>query len=439
MNLQRLDGMKKISITAGGDALMVKHFPKGYTGRDAVRDYILKGDFSVVNAETNFSDFDCFPSSYSGGTWVNARPEILPEIMSFGFSGCGASNNHSMDYSYGGLFSSIATYEKYKVPYCGIGKSLETAAEPMVLENEKGRVAVISICAEFNDAARAGETAPDLPPRPGLNPLRHSTVFQVTPEHMNVLKKIAKNTAMNGTREADTKAGFFADDGTFFFGGVRFIEGDDEKKITRPDKRDVARTCNKIREIADEYDAVLVMFHSHDIKGFSHEEPDYYAEEFCRECIDAGATAIIGGGTHELKPVEIYKGKPIFHSLGDFVFQNNCVEILPPDFKEKYGVPITASAEEALDARSNGGKRGLHTDIMNYLSAIPYFEVEDKKVTKVKLRPIELGFYMDEEIKGLPHIADRETSERIFNHLKDMSEAYGTKFSFDGEEIEVLL
>lgn len=431
--------MSRISITAGGDALMVKHFPKDYTGLNGVRDYILKGDFSIVNAETNFSEFDCFPSSYSGGTWVNARPEILPEIMSFGFSGCGAANNHSMDYSYGGLFSSIETYKKYKVPYCGIGKSLEAAAEPMVLESEKGRVAVIAICADFNDAARAGETAPDLPPRPGLNPLRHSTVYQVTPEHMNALSEIVQNTAMNGSRDADLKMGFYLDDGKFYFGGLRFIEGDEDKKITKPNDRDVARTCDKIREISDQYDVVLVMFHNHGIRGFSHEEPERYSEEFCRSCIDAGADAIIGGGTHELKPIEIYKGKPIFYSLGDFAFQNNSVEILPPDFKEQYGVPITASAEEALDVRSDGGKRGLHTDIMNYLSAIPYIEVENKKVTKVKLRPIELGFYMDDEIKGLPHIADKETSEWIFNHIKKMSEPYGTKLSFDGEEIEILI
>ena len=36
--------------------------------------------------------------------------------------------------------------------------------------------------------------------------------------------------------------------------------------------------------------------------------------------MDAGADIIIGHHTHTLQPVEIYKGKVIFYSLGNFVF-----------------------------------------------------------------------------------------------------------------------
>ena len=36
-----------------------------------------------INVETIISDYDCFPSSFSGGTWVNARPEVLKDILKF--------------------------------------------------------------------------------------------------------------------------------------------------------------------------------------------------------------------------------------------------------------------------------------------------------------------------------------------------------------------
>ncbi|MBQ6846305.1 MAG: CapA family protein [Oscillospiraceae bacterium] len=429
--------MAKISITAAGDALMVKRFPEGYKGLEGVRDAVLEGDFSLVNAETLFSEFDCFPSQYSGGTWVNARPDVLGDILAYGFSMCGASNNHSMDYSYGGLFSTIETFKKYRVPYCGIGASLEEASAPITVENEKGKIAVIAISSTYNDAAKASLTAPDLPPRPGLNFLRFSTLYQITPEHMQALREIAAGTAINGSHELNVKTGFVVDDGTYFFGGIKFVEGEVEKKITKPNAKDVERTCAAIRKAKETHDAVIVMLHCHEIRGFEFTEQADFAVEFAHACIDAGATAIVGGGTHQLKPIEIYKGKPIFHSLGDFAFQNNSVEILPPDFKEKYSVPIDASAEEALNARSKGGKVGLHTDIANYLSVIPYFEVEDGEVKNIRLTPIELGFEMDDEIKGLPHIADAKTSEKICNQLNKISAEYGTRLSLKNGYITV--
>jgi poly-gamma-glutamate synthesis protein (capsule biosynthesis protein) len=38
--------------------------------------------------------------------------------------------------------------------------------------------------------------------------------------------------------------------------------------------------------------------------------------------IDAGADAIFGGHAHRLQPMEVYRGRPIFYSLGNFVWPN---------------------------------------------------------------------------------------------------------------------
>ncbi len=54
--------------------------------------------------------------------------------------------------------------------------------------------------------------------------------------------------------------------------------------------------------------------------------------------IDAGADAVIGMHSHCLQPVEIYQGKPVFYSLGNFIFNKSigsggggCVEVTIPD------------------------------------------------------------------------------------------------------------
>jgi poly-gamma-glutamate synthesis protein (capsule biosynthesis protein) len=40
-----------------------------------------------------------------------------------------------------------------------------------------------------------------------------------------------------------------------------------------------------------------------------------------RRMIDAGADAVIGGHPHQVQDTDAYKGKPIFYSLGNFVFE----------------------------------------------------------------------------------------------------------------------
>ena len=43
--------------------------------------------------------------------------------------------------------------------------------------------------------------------------------------------------------------------------------------------------------------------------------------QLARLMIDAGADAVIGGHPHQLQDTEEYKGRPIFYSLGNFVFE----------------------------------------------------------------------------------------------------------------------
>lgn len=50
------------------------------------------------------------------------------------------------------------------------------------------------------------------------------------------------------------------------------------------------------------------------------ERPEEYERSLAQVLIDRGADAVIGSHPHVLQGVEFYKGKPIFYSLGNFVF-----------------------------------------------------------------------------------------------------------------------
>ena len=49
-------------------------------------------------------------------------------------------------------------------------------------------------------------------------------------------------------------------------------------------------------------------------------EPEATTRAIARSFIDAGADVVIGAHPHVVQPYEVYKGKAIFYSLGNFMF-----------------------------------------------------------------------------------------------------------------------
>lgn len=80
---------------------------------------------------------------------------------------------------------------------------------------------------------------------------------------------------------------------------------------------DIDTFCADIREMRKSYDYVIVMPHW----GIEYSYlPTLEIKEWAKRMIDAGADAVIGGHPHNIQPIIEYKGKPIFFSLGNFMF-----------------------------------------------------------------------------------------------------------------------
>lgn len=80
---------------------------------------------------------------------------------------------------------------------------------------------------------------------------------------------------------------------------------------------DLEQAENLIKDLADTADLVIVNIHW----GEEYKTQfSLYQQEIGRGLIDAGADLIIGHHPHVVQGVEIYKNKPIFYSLGNFVF-----------------------------------------------------------------------------------------------------------------------
>lgn len=429
----------KICIT--GDSILMDPIPESYEGLASVGAYIQQADVKINNMEMVLSNYDVFASTYCGGLWLTAEPERLDDILKYGFNCFGFANNHTMDYSYGGVESTIKALKSRNMPVCGAGMSLAEATAPAVVDTKAGKVAVLSITSTSDDSSRAGDPGHMIPARPGLNMLRHSEVFLVNEAHMKALEEIADATHINGRINNSKRGGYtVTKPGIFNLGTVEFKLSNVEGKTSACNKQDLERMRLAIENAKKEAEYVVVCFHSHEIKGELDEEPDYFIEEFARKCIDWGASAVVGSGTHQIKAVEMYKGKPIFYSIANFIFQSEKPKQFPPDYHDRYGIDRSLSAQEAMFIRSDGGKRGLETEFKNYKGLMPLLEFENGEVKKITIKPVELGFYHeDKSVKGLPHDANDVVTQDVFDTLVSLSQPYGTQFVRNNDLIEVVL
>jgi poly-gamma-glutamate synthesis protein (capsule biosynthesis protein) len=86
---------------------------------------------------------------------------------------------------------------------------------------------------------------------------------------------------------------------------------------------DFSRAVRTIREAAVDADLVVVMIHW----GVELDtQPRAYQVQEAHKMIHAGADVIFGGHSHRLQPLETYRGRPIFYSLGNFVWPSFSVE-----------------------------------------------------------------------------------------------------------------
>ena len=138
--------MKKMTLIATGDAFITRRFPEGgYEGFEQVRDLISQYDVKFSNLEMTFHNEEGYPAAFSGGTWAMADPRTLDDMRSFGFNLFNTANNHSCDYSHGGVLATIRNLEERDMIFAGTGKNLSEASKPCYLETKNGRVAMIAV------------------------------------------------------------------------------------------------------------------------------------------------------------------------------------------------------------------------------------------------------------------------------------------------------
>ncbi len=418
--------LSQINVVAVGDSFITQHLPYDEKFM-ALQDYFSQYDVRFTNFEVLLHDFEVYPAPVSGGTWAAARPEVLEDIKKLGFNIVAWANNHNIDWNIGGVLTTLQHLEENKLINAGVGRNLAEASQPRYLDTPNGRVAVIGVTSTISEWGMASAQRPDVLGRPGANVLRYQAEHIVLPEQLETLKKIVDQTEINSNRVLNEKEGFAKPikDG-YFINNICIKTGEQPGTITKMNMKDATRIARTIQEAKRQADVVIVSHHNHERKGLDKQLPADFARDFAHMCIDNGAQAYIGHGPHIWRGIEIYKQKPIFYSLGNFIFQNDSVERQPTEFYDLYDLNSDNNVADGIDIRSANDTRGLAADRRVFESAAAAFSIKDGCIDKIELRPLSLGFENGRARRGRPEFAGLVDGERILNEIAVLSKAYGT-------------
>jgi poly-gamma-glutamate synthesis protein (capsule biosynthesis protein) len=265
----------------------------------------------------------------------------------------------------------------------------------------------------------AGKSRDDIPPRPGLNPLRHKVTYQVTRDQLEELRRIMKSLSMNAPDSGDSLT----------FRGERFVVADESGVLTEPHPGDMEEIAAIVRNAESLSDYTIVSIHAHEGDG-DRSVPARFVVDFARRMIDEGADVFVGHGPHVLRGIEIYKGRPIFYSLGDFIFQNETLQRLPHENYAPLGLSDDNGLSDFNDARYDRDRTGFPASPEIWESVVAEAVFEGKELSELKLHPISLGFGKPRHVRGRPLAADEALSRKIISDLTRLSKPFGTDVQY---------
>jgi len=418
----------RLTLAAVGDCILSRRVSNS---RDpeflALRDLLRGADCAWGNCEIVIADpRRVFPMPKGGDPHTMAPPWAADELAWTGIGFVGTANNHILDFGYDGLQSTLDNLERVGIPQAGSGADLAFAAKPGYYDSRAGRVGQVNCCSTFAQYFAAGPSHPYLRGRPGLNPLHIESFLQVDRPLFERLRKLEPEiNHLMAWDEFDTITeevlGKTPPDKAYHL-DTTVSAGEKLDVLTPPSKDDLARITEAVGIARNNARLVLATIHAHDARG-TLEEPSPFLQPFARACIDAGADAFLLAGPHVLRGIEIYKGKPIFYSLGNFFFQIDTLEPVGAEDFASYGLD-----PRTLDVTKFASRNPVYAKQRRFWeSFLPVVTYEGDRVASIDLHPVSLGFAEPMHHRGLPRLAKGEEAASILGRLAERSRPYGTK------------
>lgn len=404
-----------------------------------MRDLIRSADVRFTNAEMLFHNYEDAPT-HRTGTYMRCDPAFIKDLQWLGFNIVACANNHAHDFGENGVLTNIRYLDEARMFHAGTGRNLAEATAPAYMDTPKGRVALISATTSGQPNMRAGEQRRDVKGRPGTNFIRWSTEWTVDREAFDSMRRVANELGWGQQLATMAASGYGpaldeSDSVVYFLdrsglGGddpaAKFNLGESFERHTTINQYDMERNLQRISDARRMADWVIFTIHNHE-HGKTPEEPSDHIKLLAHAVIDAGADVFAGHGPHQDRGIEIYKGKPIFYSMGDFILENDTVELMPHDNMLNQGLGHEDTPADFFDARSANETRGQAVQPIRWQSAVAMITFKGKQMKELKLHPLDLGYGRPRYQRGRPMMADGDVAKEVLERFQRMSEPFGTK------------
>ena len=401
---------------------------------------VVVGNFegTVINPAT----YTGYPEPLSGFGWLNSPPEAPGDLARLGFNLLSRANNHALDWGLQGMQQTNAALAQAGIVHAGTGDSLSAARAPAFLFGDKARVALLSCATTFEPNAPAGDGEGSVRPRPGLSHLRTPSCVLVSPAQFAVLVQIRDAQPAGSTHPALLAYDKAHQCVTLMspfgqrYGVDPSLDGSSLKFRFDPHPKDRAEIIHHIRQGKQSTDFAIVGQHTHEPGNWSVLSPGYLSG-LAKEMIDNGADMFCGHGPHQLRGIEIYKGKPIFHSLGNFTFMDNTQQIEVRDEWERDVwklFPGSRDSHKMTPAEFAEWRRvvGVFEESTWFESVLAISTYTGGQVSTIDLYPLELHWKGRDSERGIPRLADADTAQGILKRLADLSAPMGTRIDITG-------
>ena len=379
-------------------------------------------DMTYANMEGPIIDYGAY-----NGPRVGSSKTFVGELKNMGIRIVTTANNHAMDAGPEGMLMTNRLLDEAGIARSGTGKNLTEARRPAIATTPKGTVAAvgmysIDVTSSNPGYSRYSDARADWP---GVNPLHVVPTAVVSPEQMQDLRKIRDAVYARRSQVLVPVAPVAANEPknriTLF--GTRYKVGDAADvgnlsyTMDRQDFRDIIQSVREGKQLSD---FMVVAIHCHvnsfAFQAYSHDNstPDFLVE-LAHAAIDNGADVFVGHGVHTLRGIEIYKGKPIFYGLSNFIYQNSPIpEVTDPSHPDNSLLDRTHQPDnkEALltTSRYEGGQ-----------------------LVEVRLYPVDLGIDGTRPVSrnGEPLAASPQQAVRVLKFVQDLSKPFGASIEIE--------
>lgn len=402
---------------------------------------VAGADVSFTNLEVVASDLAdpayqdgrdsaAFHSSGAFTPTLIAPAAVLDELPAMGIDVVAFANNHTLNLGVDGMLDTVRELRRRGLPCAGVGTTLEAASMPAYVDTAAGSVAVLGCSTTFTPGDEATRPSASMRGRPGLNPLRHRVKLGVTDGQLAAIAEAHRQLGLDEQLDYLRDMRFLGPDapGERLLFGSAFFAADPPRVQTSCVPSDLDRICRWVREAKARAELAVVSVHSHE-NGRGLTDPAGFLVDFAHAVIDAGADVVAGHGPHRIRGVELYRGRPIFYSLGNFVSQFELLSMLSSHSYDALG-----AADDRLPYEVVGGDcLGFADDEEYWRSVVPVLTFDGDRLQRIDLHPITLGFSRPLPQRGRPALAGPDQAADIIDHLDRLSAPFGTKIITQGD------